>query len=267
MIRSGLGRIVLCNSWFGSIKTSVELHKITRLYSNMHVKSSHKNYQWFMLRTRPMDIGIGRDQWFEDHGNTFSGLAEKTVHLLMHNWLEQTSISDETSRTSSPTASCVWLQVASASINIHNQFCTGSTAIQWWKCGRPKNAHLQHFAEVFGFCFMNGYLIYHHFWKSLIKHSALEIKLANALLESKEDSHHLQGLSLGSPAEEVKDMVYVLVLLKKPTKGKDGKERKFQRYQKYCFYCQHNLDKALSKQKTSWHCEACVETKPILTNV
>ena len=63
---------------------------------------------------------------------------------------------------------------------------------------------------------------------------------------------------IANKTEEVADKVYVLVLLGKPTEGKDGKESKFQRYQKYCFYCQHNPDKAPSKQKTSWHCQACV---------
>ena len=86
-----------------------------------------------------------------------------------------------------------------------------------------------------------------------MKHSAFKIKLANALMEFKEDSHHSQRLSIGSPAEEAEDKAHALILLEKPTKEKDGKERKFQRYQKYCFYCQHNSDKAPIKQKTSWH--------------
>ena len=70
-----------------------------------------------------------------------------------------------------------------------------------------------------------------------MKHSVFKIKLANALMEFKEDSHRSQRLSIGSPAEEVEDKAHALILLEKPTKEKDGKERKFQRYQKYCFYC------------------------------
>ena len=83
-----------------------------------------------------------------------------------------------------------------------------------------------------------------------MKHSAFKIKLANVLMEFKEDSHCPQRLPLGSPAEEVEDKVHVLVLLEKPTNEKDGKERKFQRYQKYCFYCQHNPHKTPLKHKT-----------------
>ena len=64
----------------------------------------------------------------------------------------------------------------------------------------------------------------------MMKHSAFKIKLENALMEFKEDSHHSQRLSLGSPVEEVPDKLHVLVLLEKPIKGKEGKERKFQRY-------------------------------------
>ena len=147
---------------------------------------------------------------------------------------------------------------ASVSINIHNHFRTVSTAMKdvW----QTKNDHLRQLAGVLGFCFMNGYLAYCHFRKSSMKYGVFKIKLANGLMEIKEESHRPQRLSLGSPSEGVADKVHALLLLEKPTKGKDGKERKFQRYQKYCFYCQHNPDKAPSKQKTSWHCEACVES-------
>ena len=65
-----------------------------------------------------------------------------------------------------------------------------------------------------------------------MKRSAFKIKLANALMKFKEDSHRSQRLSIGSPAEEVEDKAHALILLEKPTKEKDGKERKFQRYQK-----------------------------------
>ena len=155
-----------------------------------------------------------------------------------------------------------WLQVvfdylsASASIDIHNHFHTGSTAME--DAWQTKNANLQKLAGVLGFCFTNEYLAYHYFWESSMKHSAFKIKLANVLMEFKEDSHCPQRLPLGSPAEEVEDKVHVLVLLEKPTNEKDGKERKFQRYQKYYFYCQHNPHKTPLKQKTHWHCEACV---------
>ena len=59
MILSGLGRIVVGNSWFGSIKTCVELHKINRLYSNMLVKTMHKSYPWLILREKELKWG----QW------------------------------------------------------------------------------------------------------------------------------------------------------------------------------------------------------------
>ena len=55
----------------------------------------------------PMDISVVRDWWSEDHGNTFSGLAGKTIHFLMLNSLEQTSMSDKTSQASSLTTSCI----------------------------------------------------------------------------------------------------------------------------------------------------------------
>ena len=56
---------------------------------------------------------------------------------------------------------------ANVSIDIHNHFCTGSTAME--DVRQTKNVHLQQLAGVFGFCFTNGYLAYCHFRKSLMK--------------------------------------------------------------------------------------------------
>ena len=33
----------------------------------------------------PMEVGVGIDRWSEYHGDTFSGIAGKTVHFFMLN--------------------------------------------------------------------------------------------------------------------------------------------------------------------------------------
>ena len=58
-ILSGLGRIVVGDSLFGSVKTCVELWNINGLYSNLLVKTAHKKYPRKILR----ESDIERGQW------------------------------------------------------------------------------------------------------------------------------------------------------------------------------------------------------------
>ena len=86
---------------------------------------------------------------------------------------------------------------SSASIDIHNHFCTGSTALEdvW----QAKNANMRKVAGVIRFLFTNAYLAYRHFQKSQIKHSDFKVKLANALSKFKETTPHTKRFSLEVP--------------------------------------------------------------------
>ena len=144
---------------------------------------------------------------------------------------------------------------SSASIDIHNHLCTGSTGLE--DAWQTKNANMRQVAGVIGLLFTNAYLAYRHFQKSQIKHSDFKVKLANALSKFKETAPHTKRFSLEVPILYI-GKVHVLKLLQKPTKDDVKQESKNNRYQKYRFYCQHNPNNVPEERKTSWHCEACV---------
>ena len=144
---------------------------------------------------------------------------------------------------------------SSANIDIHNHFCTGSTALEdvW----QAKDTNMRKVAGVIRFLFTNAYLAYRLFQKSQIKHSDFKVKLANALSKFKETTPHTKEILTRSTYPDIAKM-HVLKLPQKQTKDGVEQERKNNRYQKYCFYCQHNPNKAPEERKTSWHCEVCV---------
>ena len=255
----GSGRIVVGDSWFGSVKTCVQLFNINGLYSNLIVKTAHKKYPREMLREKEIERG----QWVSVLGEVdgvkllatrFIDLQEKLFIASCSTDLDgpprQTKHHGKIAR---PQVAYDYLS-ASASIDIHNHFRTGSTALE--DAWQTKNAHMRQVAGVLGFLFTNGYLAYRHFATS-IKHSKFKINLANILMKYKEDQHRPKRLGIGLPVEIEAPKIHALVYLEKPVRDKDGNDRQFSRYQKYCYYCQHNPSKGPSVKKTSWHCEAC----------
>ena len=258
-ILSGLGRIVVGDSWFGSVKTCVELWNINGLYSNLLVKAARKKYPRKLLQ----ESDIERGQWVCATAEIDGVKLMATCFLDLQEKLFISSCS--TSLDGPPRATkygdVPWPMVAyeylssSASIDIHNHFHTGSTGLE--DAWQTKNSNMRQLAGVIGFLFTNAYLAYRHFWKSQIKHTDFKVKLANALSKFKETAPHAKRFSLEVPIPDIAK-VHVLKLLQKPTKDGVEQERKNNWYQRYCFYCQHNPNKAPEEQKTSWHCEACV---------
>ena len=146
---------------------------------------------------------------------------------------------------------------ASASIDIHNHFRTGSVGLEdVWNTKCP---HIRQAAGVFGFLFTNSYLAYKFLVNKdrSVTHHLFKVDLANALINFKEDIIRPIRRSL-EPLVAAPAPVHVLKVLEKPTVDKNGKEREFKRYQKYCFYCQHDPTKPPVIQKTSYYCKACV---------
>ena len=259
----GSGRIVVGDSWFGSVKTCLKLYNVNGLYSNMLVKTAHKRYPRFMLRETKLERGEWTSAVAEIDGLKI--MATRFLDLKEKMFISScsTDLSGPARKTKyhglvpRPQVAFDYLST-SASIDIHNHFRTGSTGLE--DAWQTKNAHVRQVAGVLGFLFTNAYMAYRHFRNSTMKHSDFKVKLANALMGYIMEQHRTLRLSNNNvaPAEEADAKVHVLVLLEKPFKGKDGEERDFQRYQKYCFYCQHNPVGNPSKQKTSFHCKACV---------
>ena len=129
MILSGSGRIIVGNPWFSSVKTCVKLNKINGLYSNMLIKTTHKNYPRLMLREKELEWG----QWTLALAE-IDGLKIITTRFL--DLLEKLFIfSCSTDLNGPPRQIKHHGQVprrqvafnylsASASIDIHNHFCT-----------------------------------------------------------------------------------------------------------------------------------------------
>ena len=123
---------------------------------------------------------------------------------------------------------------------------------------QTKSAHMRQAAGVLGFLFTNGYLAYLKFQKSNMKHCDFKIKLANSLMEFKENEPRPSRSSLKISNGSAPTTAHVLKFLEKPTEDKTGFEKKYSRYQRECFYCQHNPNKKPEIHKTSYYCEGCV---------
>ena len=260
-ILSGSRRIVEGDSWFGPIKTCVELWDINGLYSNLLVKTAHKKYPRKLLR----ESDIERGQWVcataEIDGvklmaTRFLDLQEKLFISSCSASLDgpprATKYHEDVPR---PMLAAYEYLSSSASTDIQHHFRTGSTGLE--DARQTKNANMRQVAGVIGFLFTNAYLAHRHFQKSQIKLSDFKVKLVNALSKFNETAPHTKRFSLEVPIPDIAK-VHVLKLLQKPTKDGVEQERKNNRYQKYCFYGQHNPNKAPEERKTSWHCEACV---------
>ena len=218
-IFSGSGRIV-GDSWFGPIKTCVELWDINGLYSNLLVKTAHKKYPRKFLQ----ESDIERGQWVcataEIDGvklmaTRFLDLQEKLFISSCSTTLDSPPLATKYhGDVPQPMVACEYLS-SSASIDIHNYFCTGSTGLE--DAQQTKNANMRQVAGVIGLLFTNAYLAYRHFQKSQIKHSNFKVKLANALSKFKETAPHTKRFPLEVPIPDI-GKVHVLKLLQKPTK-------------------------------------------------
>ena len=228
----------------------------------MLVKTAHKGYPRLMLRETPLERGVWTSAVAEIDGLKI--MATRFLDLQEKMFISScsTDLAGPPRKTkyhglvTRPQVAYDYLS-ASASVDIHNHFRTGSNGLE--DAWQTKNAHLRQVAGVLGFIFTNAYLAYRHFQNPNLKHSSFKINLANELMSFRMKQHRPPRLSNDFvPAAEEDKKVHALVLLSKPSKGKDGQERAFQRFQKYCYYCQHNPEERPEKRKTSYHCEACV---------
>ena len=156
-ILSGSGRIVVGDSWFGSIRTCVELWNINGLYSNLLVKTAHMKYPRKLLQ----ESDIERGQWICATAE-IDGVKLMATHFL--ELQEKLFISScSTSLDGPPQATkyhgdvlrpMVAYEYLSSSIDIHNHFCTGSTGLE--DAWQTKNANMRQVAGVVGFLFTNA---------------------------------------------------------------------------------------------------------------
>ena len=256
----GTGRIVVGDSWFGSVKTCTELWKTNGLYSIMIVKTAHKLFPREMLRSQKLDRGqwtstLANIDGLEVTATRFIDLQEKLFISSTSTDLDgpprKTKYSGDISR---PQIAYDYLSKA-ASIDIHNHYRTGSVGLEdvW----QTKSAHMRQAAGIFGFLFTNSYLAYIKFQRFML-HSEFKIKLANALMDYVEKPDRPRRESIEAPLDVAPAKTHVLKLLEKPVIDKFGNVQEYNRYQRECFYCQHNPLGKPQVRKTSYFCEGCV---------
>ena len=256
----GSGRVVIGDSWFGSLKTCRQLYEINGLYSNMLVKTAHKGYPRVLLRQQEIERGV----WVSATAEVGDLKVMATRFLDLQEKLFITSCSTSLAgpprltkyhgAISRPQVAYDYLS-SSASIDVHNHFRTGSVGLEdVWK---TKNSNMRQVGGVLGFIFTNAYLAKRFFQKSTIKHCDFKIKLGNALCKFKEATQRAKRLSIDVSISNTHiEKVHLPKLLERP-KG-SGKEGQKGRYQKYCYYCQHNPATEPVIRKTSYYCEACL---------
>ena len=167
----GSGRCLVAGSWFGSVKSAVELRK-RRLYSIMIVKTAHRNFPRLLLgepnlqRGRWVACSTVKDEiklqacWFEDLKvkdfiSTCSTSVPGNLRVTRHHGL-----------VNHPQVAESYLKYA-ASIDIHNHYCTVSCGVEdIWHTKKP---HHRQFGGVLGFCFTNSFLAYKYFCNKNIK--------------------------------------------------------------------------------------------------
>ena len=193
----GTGRIVVGDSWFGSVKSAKELLEANGLYSIMLVKTAYKNYPKSLLREKML---VNRGEW-----NAVSASIDgtKMMAVLFKDLKEKqfvstcsTSLEGKPRKTKHhglikrPKVAEQYLQMA-AGIDIHNHVRTGSLGLEdVWS---THNYIHRQFAGILGFAFTNAFLAATYFQRvqnekvSLkYNHVNFKIKLANQMVQYKE---------------------------------------------------------------------------------
>ena len=160
-------------SWFGSIKSAINLMKINGLYSILLVKTAHKLYPRALLAERE----LARGEWASATATIedVNLIATKCVDLQVKQFISTCSctLSGQPYKTkhhvrdvSRPKDAEEFLMYC-AGIDIHNHMRTGSLSYEdiW----HTRNAIHRQFAGITGFLFTNAYLAKNYFQRKNIK--------------------------------------------------------------------------------------------------
>lgn len=183
----GSGRIIIADSWFGSVKTVGELRN-RGLYSIMIVKTAHKQYPRLLLP----ETALQRKEW-EAYTATIDGVeyqACRFLDLKMKDSIStySTAIPGRPRQTRHhglvprPQVAEQYLK-NSASIDVHNHYRTGSCGFEdiW----HTKNPHRRQLAGILGFCFTNSFLAMKYFTgQKTLPHHSFKMTAANALVST-----------------------------------------------------------------------------------
>ena len=239
----GTGRIVVADSWFGSVKSAVELAKYG-LYSIMLVKTAHKNFPMDKLN----EAHLERGEWCTVNGITSEGIKLQAVNFMdlqLKHFIStcSTDFPGEPRKTkhcgliTRPAVAVDYLKSAAA-IDIHNHVRTGSVGLE--DAIKTKSPMVRQFTGVLGFLFTNAYLQYTYF-KSPMKHIDFKMNLANAMINFSVPMKLSRSCLL---AKELTSQHSVIKLAEKGVRS-----------QKRCWYCKHGQRGV--RKLTSYGCVKC----------
>lgn len=242
-------RIVVGDSWFGSVKTAVMLREMG-LYANMLVKTAHKNYPMKMLNGQTLQRGQWKSVHAEvqgENGTQVKLLATDFLDLQLKHFISTCSTSNSGpprvtkhhGDVQRPYVAYDYLE-HSAAIDIFNHVRHGSVGLE--DALMTKSATLRQFCGIVGFIFTNAFLAFVYF-KEKISHQNFKVDLANMLVNFQEVKRSV----LRTPENYHRKQVEVEHCLRKlAPKG----ERK----QLRCFSCFHRDRKVVL---SSYYCVAC----------
>ena len=240
----GIGRTVIGNFWFGSVKTAVVLKKVG-LYSILLVKTARKKFP----RTLLNQTSLKREEWVAYTGKIeeveLQACSFQDLKLKQFITTCSTSIPGAPRKTKHhgdvprPKVAETYLKFA-ASIDVHNHVRTGSLGLE--DVFHTHTPQLQQFAGIVGFLFSNSYLAFQYFkpGNKTLRHVTFKMALANALVTYTTSTTNLRSSITGNVAAMVSNGHTIAKL----------------RYPKPCYYCKHGFEEG-KRISTTFKCSFC----------
>ena len=252
------GRIVIGDSWFGSVKTAVQLMLKNGLYSILLVKTAHKNFPKRELGEAKAVLERGERVSAESSIEGVDLLAVRFKDLKEKQFISTCSSSTEGppritkhhGEVTRPQVAADYLAHA-AGIDIHNHVRQGKNCFEdvW----QTKSSHIRQYAGILSFLFSNAYLASKYFQDKSKKHLDFKMDLANMMVEFK-DTEIQELRATDSPGQEPQSYHGGHTAAKFTEKGK--------KFQKKCFFCQHGRPEP-ARRNTSYYCLKCGKDKPL----
>ena len=248
----GTGKIVLGDSWFGSVNSTWALWRDLGLFAIFIVKTAHRGFPRELLQ----ETNIERGQWNACTAE-INGLQMQAVSFMdlqRKDFISSCStslngpprITKHCGAVSRPQVAFDYLN-GCAAIDIHNHVRTGSVGLEdIWK---TSSSIARQFAGILGFVFSNSYLAYKWFKlrerkgevriKSPLQHYTFRKALSNQLVRFNEDiAPVVRRLSM----EDVHvNNSHTLMKLSSPRR---------------CYYCRHGYTNYILSS-TTFQCSLC----------
>ena len=244
----GTGRIVIADSWFGSVKAAIQLRN-RGLFSTMVVKTAHKNFPVDLLNTH----SLKRGEWI-----AYTAVIDG-VKLMVTSFMDikkkqfistcSTAIPGKPRITrhgevSRPQVAEKYLSHAAA-IDIHNHVRTGSLGCE--DVVLTHSPHMRQFTGIIGFLFTNSYLAYCKYkpGNENLSHVQFKIAFATSMCRYTDQMSGLRSSFLNDNEAGMIESTHKLVKLGFPAR---------------CYFCSHGYEMP-RKNSTTFKCGMC--DKPI----